>query len=224
MTLKHHILTESNFIVPTWEKGLANAVITIPGHEFPALPAVNMPPVSEHALVWVLSSVPHWQQWVRHYSDTCHVIVMSKVTSLPEMQQALQAGARGYMEVLANPQQLQQAAATVSMGALWMAAAMLSKLTGIIAGALPEPSPQTAVFDQLSKREREVAELVVTGVSNKDVAEQLNITVRTVKEHLSSIFQKLEINDRLQLILIARENPRLPVQSSAGNQGYVHKA
>lgn len=201
MMLKHRILTEQNFLVPTWQRGLENITIAVPKGE---------PPVLLHdsgeTIVWVLSSLPHWEQWVRHYSETRYVIVMSKLTSLPEMQKALEAGARGYLEVLANPLQLQQAANTVSQGALWMAAPMLSRLIGIISNALPEPHPQALMFDQLSRREREVAEAVVTGMSNKEVAERLNITVRTVKEHLSSIFQKLNIQDRLQLILMARES------------------
>lgn len=223
MTLKHRILTEKNFMVPTWKKGLADVVISVPRATVPAIPAADLPPVGADTVVWVLSSVPDWEQWVRHYSATCHVIVLSKLTNLPEMQKALQAGARGYMEALANSTQMQQAATTVSLGALWVAAPMLSKLTAIIAGALPEPQ-QPAVFDQLSKRERDVAELVVTGISNKEVAQKLDITVRTVKEHLSSIFQKLDIHDRLQLILMARERPQPHIQNSAGNQRYVHKA
>jgi DNA-binding NarL/FixJ family response regulator len=207
MMLKHRILTEHNFLVPTWQKGLSDAIISVPDGAPPVLISPDLQSNGAVTVVWVLSSLPHWEQWVRHYSETCHVIVMSKLTSLPEMQKALEAGARGYIEVLANPVQLQQAANTVSQGALWVAAPMLSRLIGIISTALPQPQPQAPMFERLSKREREVAEAVVTGISNKEVASQLNITVRTVKEHLTSVFQKLDINDRLQLILMAREKP-----------------
>lgn len=224
MQLKHRILTEQNFLVPTWKKALTDAIITVPDSAPAVLPALSLQSHGGDTLVWVLSSVPHWEQWVRYYSDTCPVIVMSKLTSLPEMQKALEAGARGYIEVLANPLQLQQAASTVFVGALWVAAPMLSRLIGIVSRALPEPQPQAPMFDQLSRREREVAEVVVTGVSNKEVAEKLNITVRTVKEHLTSIYQKLGIHDRLELILMARDKPQQLHSHSVGSLEYVHKA
>ena len=81
---------------------------------------------------------------------------------------------------------------------------MLSRLLGILSGALPEPQTPPEWQEKLSKREIEVAEVVATGVTNREVAEQLHITVRTVKEHLTSIFSKLGIHDRLALILMTR--------------------
>jgi DNA-binding NarL/FixJ family response regulator len=52
---------------------------------------------------------------------------------------------------------------------------------------------------ELTTREREVAELIAGGASNKDIAERLGITERTVKAHLTSVFQKLGLTSRLQL-------------------------
>ena len=159
-------------------------------------------------MVWILSSVPEWEQLVQDYSAHYPVMVLSKMTSLPEMQKALEAGARGYIEALAHPVQLAQAASSVSQGALWIAAPMLSRLLGIISSALPEPRTPVEWQEKLSQRERQVAEMVATGISNREVAEQLHITVRTVKEHLTSIVAKLEIHDRLQLILMTRDGNR----------------
>lgn len=205
MSMKHLIVTEPGFLPPNWSQGLEP--VSILADERGA--AQERARASEADLIWVLSSVPEWQQLVRTQSAHHPVIVLSKLTTLPEMQQALEAGARGYIEALANPVQLKQAADTVSQGALWIAAPMLSRLLGILSGALPAPQPGNEWMDQLSKREQQVAELVITGLSNRDVAEQLHISVRTVKEHLSSIFAKLDIQDRLQLILLARDGGQL---------------
>lgn len=201
MSLKQLILTEKGFRPPNWEQGLPDAaIVAIDSGQPPARPGD-----AGDEVVWVLSSLPNWVQLVRHYSADCPVIVLSKLTGLPEMQQSLEAGARGYIEALANPVQLRQAAGTVSQGALWIAAPMMSRLLGILSSALPEARTPLEWQEKLSRREREVAEVVATGISNREVADQLHITVRTVKEHLTSIFAKLGVQDRLQLILMARQ-------------------
>jgi DNA-binding NarL/FixJ family response regulator len=59
---------------------------------------------------------------------------------------------------------------------------------------------------ELSQREREVVSLVASGYRNKEIANKLFISEQTVKTHLSNIFQKLEISDRLELALYAMRN------------------
>lgn len=200
MNLNHLILTEPNFLPPNWQQGLNEvSIIQFTGGQPPDLPSDE-----GRLVVWILSSAPDWEMLVQHYGVHCPVIVISKMPNLPELQRALEAGARGYIEALANPVQLEQAASSVSQGALWIAAPMLSRLLGILSNALPEPHNPPEWQEKLSKRERQVAELVATGVSNREVAEKLHITVRTVKEHLTSIFAKLGIQDRLHLILLTR--------------------
>ena len=56
----------------------------------------------------------------------------------------------------------------------------------------------------LSAREREIASLIVDGATNKEVAAKLRISERTVKGHLSNVFQKLRVTDRLKLMLLVR--------------------
>lgn len=201
MSLNHLIVTEPDFRPPNWQMGLDKvSIVSSTGGEPLALPDGD-----SELMVWVLSSAPDWENLVRQYSARCPVIVLSRMTGLPEMQKALEAGARGYIEALANPVQLGQAASTVLQGALWIAPPMMSRLLGILSRALPEPGVPQQWQEKLSKREHEVAEVVARGISNREVAEELHITVRTVKEHLTSIFSKLGIQDRLQLILMARE-------------------
>lgn len=63
------------------------------------------------------------------------------------------------------------------------------------------PEAQTDPLDCLTKRELEIAKLIAKGSSNKTVAKALDITERTVKAHLTSIFEKLKVKDRLQLVV-----------------------
>lgn len=206
MKLNHLVLTEPNFKAPNWKLGLEGARIIETTEEN----REQLPDVSRESVVWILSSATDWETLVRHYSARCPVIVLSKLTHLSEMKRALEAGARGYMEALASPLQLGQAAGAVSQGALWISESVLGRLLGILSDAMPEPGEPADWREKLTKRERDVAQVVATGASNREVAEQLHITVRTVKEHLTSIFTKLGIHDRLRLILLAREGGQSP--------------
>jgi DNA-binding NarL/FixJ family response regulator len=117
---------------------------------------------------------------------------------------ALERGAAGCCNSRAAPEVLRQVALVVANGGLWVGQSLLRQLVGATArrlGQLPEEAKKDDWGDALSEREREVAGLVAGGASNKEVAERLAITERTVKAHLSAIFEKLGVRDRLQLSL-----------------------
>jgi LuxR family maltose regulon positive regulatory protein len=66
------------------------------------------------------------------------------------------------------------------------------------------------IFDaQLSKREKEVVQLVLQGKSNKQIALALNISVRTVEFHLKNIYAKLQVSSRIELILRLGQTPKI---------------
>ena len=72
---------------------------------------------------------------------------------------------------------------------------------------MSQGSTRTAgLWDALTKREVEVAKSVAEGCSTREIAERLNISERTVKARLTSIFQKLDVRDRVQLALLMRGN------------------
>jgi DNA-binding NarL/FixJ family response regulator len=72
----------------------------------------------------------------------------------------------------------------------------------VTARILPAAVAPSADLSLLTSREKAVAELVAAGKSNKEVARDLDITERTVKAHLSAAFEKLQVRDRLQLVLL----------------------
>lgn len=113
----------------------------------------------------------------------------------------------------------------VQQGGVWLSSAgipeLVSKLrdfsarssdSAIAASSSSANGVETAREDDgglgsLTRREREVAQLVGSGASNKDIARQLDISDRTVKAHLTAIFDKLQIQDRLQLALRVSGRP-----------------
>jgi len=72
------------------------------------------------------------------------------------------------------------------------------------------PSEQNLRLDRLTPREREIASLVGRGATNREIANQLSVTERTVKAHLTAIFHKLGLPSRIQLALFMTQDKELP--------------
>lgn len=133
------------------------------------------------------------------------VVVMSRVPSEDEGIAALRAGARGYCNAYIDLRLLEKVISTVQAGEVWVGRKLIDRLVQlVVTSAAPRRQPITdsAVFDVLTPREREIAVLVGEGVSNKVIARRLDITERTVKAHLGAVFGKLGIPGRLQLALL----------------------
>ena len=135
------------------------------------------------------------------------VIVMTATPSEREAFQALNDGAVGYCHVEAAPEQLREIALVVEHGGLWMVPELVQRLMALSLRVVPTPAPQHPELNDLTPRELMVAERVARGASNREIAEALDITERTVKAHLSAIFDKLGVRDRVQLALSMNNIP-----------------
>lgn len=136
---------------------------------------------------------------VKAMAPGCPVVVLSNLPSNDEGIVAFSAGAAGYCNALATPGMLRQVATVVEQGGLWVGRDLMQRLfTALTAHATPA---QTALA-ALSARENQVAQAVARGSTNKEIARAMGITERTVKAHLSAVFEKLGVRDRLQLSLI----------------------
>lgn len=197
MTHKNLFLTDEAFTSPRWQAAFPDAEIHA---------NTSLPPVADtDTLVWVLSASRNWLDLVSFYAQSgCKVIVLTRLETTDELRNALEAGARGYTEALANVATLQQVSLSVQQGAMWLPSALVSRMIGVLSDVLKQQQSEEADLSILTEREKEVAQAVVTGASNKEIARQLDITERTVKAHLSAIFQKLEVRDRMHLMLVMR--------------------
>jgi DNA-binding NarL/FixJ family response regulator len=151
----------------------------------------------------VLAQGDAWQSTVQNLAAYSSVLVLSPNESSTELQQALLAGARGYALMTSHVTVLQLIGQTLLSGALWLPQHFLNQIIGNANQALPKKA--TPVFDALSTREKEVALAVCEGLSNKNIAANLGVSERTVKQHLTNIFQKLNISDRMQLLIVSRQ-------------------
>jgi DNA-binding NarL/FixJ family response regulator len=133
----------------------------------------------------------------------CRVVVLSNIPNDDEALAALGAGAQGYCNAHADPGVLNEVAEVATRGGLWVGEALLSRLLGGMSQKLAQGPADAAngPLARLSAREREIAQRVARGESNKEIARGLDIAERTVKAHLTVVFEKLGVRDRLQLAL-----------------------
>jgi len=152
-------------------------------------------------------------------AGAARVIVLTPVFIEDEEIALLKAGAKGCCRRGIDPDSLQQVLNVTSNGGVWVTRSLLPRLVAelrkyVDAHRKPAPTaPSSDALAELTQREREIVRLIVEGASNKEVASTLNISERTVKGHLSNVFQKLGVADRLKLVLYVREG-RLPESSS----------
>ena len=175
---------------------------------------------ANYDMLWVPVTDPNWvnlvNEIVKLAPDT-PVIVMSPIPHDTEGLRAINQGARGYCHLYANPALLQEVAHAVQAGSLWVGPELVDRLVAAARSLLDkvETARQPALnatsdspseanrpdLSMLSPREREVADQVAMGKTNKEIARTLDITERTVKAHLGAVFEKLAVRDRLQLVL-----------------------
>jgi two-component system nitrate/nitrite response regulator NarL len=114
-------------------------------------------------------------------------------------------GARGLIQKEAAYEVLMKAIRRVHEGEVWFDRSMISTvLTDVLnQRAAKEFDPENAKLESLTDRERQVITLVSEGLRNKQIAERLFISDTTVRHHLTSIFSKLDVSDRLELVIYA---------------------
>lgn len=148
---------------------------------------------------------------LQRLSPSTKIVLLTSTPDEKEAISALKAGAKGYHDNALDPSLLKRAVEVVQKGEIWIARNVIPHLLSELA-SLTEPrrtappTPMHRSLDHLTSREREIAHLIGTGASNKEIASQLNISVKTVKAHLTAIFRKLGLSDRLRLALSVAEH------------------
>lgn len=196
---KHIFLTRRDVPLPNWREAFPAA--RIQNHDVlgtkQALPG--------EAVIWLhvdnqIKEPAAQVKNLREATPGCPVVVLSNIPRDDEGLAVLEAGAAGYTSALAVAGVLRQIESVITNGGLWVGPDLIRRL---LLGLHSKNPKQDAVerLEQLSPREREVALAVAAGATNKEVAQRLDITERTVKAHLGRVFEILNIRDRLQLAI-----------------------
>ena len=116
---------------------------------------------------------------------------------------AMRAGARGYVLKGADQAVLLRAIRSIANGESLFSPEIARRMMHFFS-SLPPQMP-AEIFPELTEREREILKLIAQGSTNADIADKLVISLKTVRNHVSNIFNKLQVADRTQAALRARE-------------------
>jgi two-component system nitrate/nitrite response regulator NarL len=154
------------------------------------------------------------------HAGSVRTVVLDSEPSLRMALYVLEWGAKGYSNALASETNLRLAVDVAVAGNIYLPETYMVEMLKLVhpsatsmatvadaAPVSPLPSAQhgSGPLSLLTPRELEVADCIVQGYANKEIAVKLGITLRTVKSHLHSIFEKLDLHDRLSLALFLQK-------------------
>ncbi|MEU6414865.1 response regulator transcription factor [Microbispora sp. NPDC046933] len=195
---------------PVVRRGLAELLGTLTGvevvgqagtgHEALREVALHRPDVVVMDLrMPVLDGVEATRRIVRDHPATA-VLVLTMFDEDTLIAEALRAGARGYLLKTAEQEELERAIRAVAAGDAIFSSSVAGRVLKQVAAAR-----DVSVLPHLSPREREVLDLMATGATNGAIAQRLNLSPKTVGNHISAIFLKLGVSTRGEAIVIAKD-------------------
>jgi DNA-binding NarL/FixJ family response regulator len=137
--------------------------------------------------------------------EATRVIALTTFDTDENVAEVLRAGAVGFLLKDVTSEGLVEAVRRAAAGEPVVAPAVLTRMMGHFADRPPVPPVLPPGLAELSEREREVLARIGAGRSNTEIAEELFISMATVKTHVRHIFAKLDLRDRAQAVVVARE-------------------
>lgn len=158
---------------------------------------INMP---------VLSGIQATKKILEKLPQT-HIVMLTMLEDDASVFNAMRVGARGYLLKGADPQEVLSVIRAVAEGQALFGPAIATRLMNYFRelSTRPAPSSTGVPFPELTERELEVLRLISQGLNNQEIAHKLVLSSKTVRNHITNIFSKLQVADRAQAIVRARE-------------------
>jgi DNA-binding NarL/FixJ family response regulator len=198
---------------PLFRKGMRSLLETMPeitlvgeassGREAVELALAHQPDVVLMDLQMPEGSGLEATRELNKRSPNTRILVVTLFEDDDSIFTALRAGAHGYILKDADEEEMMRAIRAVGEGEAIFSPAIATRLIDYFASARQQ-IPQE-VFPELTEREREILALIARGESNAAIAEQLTISLKTVRNHVSNIYNKLQVADRVQAVIRARD-------------------
>lgn len=154
---------------------------------------------------------PRYVASIRQAAPTVRVLVMDLLASTEEVIEFAQGGANGFIMKDATLEDLVSTIRSVALGADVVPPALSGTLLSHIARqAVVRRTPGVAELVRMTKREREVMDLIAEGLSNKEMAQRLGIATYTIKSHVHNILEKLALHSRLQIAALTLKTQGSP--------------
>ena len=153
-----------------------------------------------------LNGVEACKQILARQPDT-GIIMLTMLEDSNSLFAAVCAGARGYVLKGADKAEVLKTIYAVALGDVLFGSAIANRITGLFRnlGNVRFNDQQPSPFPDLTERESEILQLIAQGLNNQDIAIHLGITAKTVSNHISNIFNKLQVADRAQAIVKAHQ-------------------
>jgi len=135
------------------------------------------------------------------------IVMLTMLEDDASVFNAMRAGARGYLLKGADPNEMLSVIRAVAEGQALFGAAIATRLMNYFKELNSKPAslPMNISFPELTERELDVLRLISQGLNNQEIAQKFVLSPKTVRNHITSIFSKLQVADRAQAIVRARE-------------------
>ncbi len=153
---------------------------------------------------------------ILHANPDVGIIVLTMFEDDDSVFAAMRAGARGYILKGADQTEILRAIGAAVRGEALFGAPIAKRLMRFFSA--PPSSLSAQAFPELTEREREILDLMAQGLNNIEIAERLVLSPKTVRNHTSNIFNKLQVTDRTHAIVLARE---AGLGQATGDRGQV---
>ncbi|OIP28815.1 MAG: hypothetical protein AUK47_28960 [Deltaproteobacteria bacterium CG2_30_63_29] len=140
---------------------------------------------------------------LRRLGSTVRILILTQYAEAVYARRALEAGANGYMLKTARGEELLAAIRAVIGGGTYIDPAVAGLLMAPSLSGGPTPNSEREVYASLTPRERQVLTLVAEGFSNKEIAEALDVAVKTAMAHRANMMDKIGIHNRSKLVQFA---------------------
>lgn len=185
--------TDGVEVVGTASDGRAAATLALDLQPDVILMDLHMPRLNGvEATARIVQSSPH-----------ISVLVLTMMEDEDSVFAAVRAGARGYLLKGARRGEIVRAIEAVGAGEVIFGPGIADRMMTYFRGIRTRPSAE--VFPQLTQRERVILGRIAEGLENNEIARELGLSVKTVRNHASNIFAKLQVAHRAQAIIVARE-------------------
>lgn len=197
--MEHIFLAKQGKLTRQWQAAFPAAIA------LQTLAAVQALPKNTARLIWLdISGFDDYPVLVRQAIALGAPVVI--MTAMPNDNQAytvLSIGAYGYCHSLATSKQLLEIATVIVGGGLWVGQGVMRRLLDLTNANKGETTGEMpAGVSSLTSKELSVAQYVAAGLNNREIAEKMHVVERTVKAHLTVVFETLGVRDRVQLALV----------------------
>lgn len=194
--MKTFFVSKSNKLLPNWSSAFPTASILICNTQ-----SIHPP---ENSLIFIdfsrMSDAEKTILLSTLNAKDNKIIVLSPIPNDDEAVFSIKLGAKGYGHSLSSDILLKEISTVVAHGGIWVGNSILKRILNGLPSA-PVSSPGKTIYSLMSAREIMVAKQVALGETNIEISNRLDITERTVKAHISSLFDKLKVRNRVELAL-----------------------